>query len=160
MEKSFWFLRLICIHYKGANHFYFFLQVFVFKMQDTISSNIKYKLVMGCIWLPHRLCVFVYRKCYIFLDFRVGTSYDIVKCPVFGCDVLTIRFLDNCLHDVESCIPYCLPLFEYMVIFIDTGTQILLLTEQMVKFEVFSCCKERFLHVHCLATIIYYSSMN
>ncbi|KAJ6856275.1 hypothetical protein NC651_038002 [Populus alba x Populus x berolinensis] len=53
----------------------------------------------------------------------VGTSYNIVECPEFGCDVIIIRFLDYCLRDVESCMPYCLPLFEYMVIFIDTGTQ-------------------------------------
>ncbi|WP_204269091.1 hypothetical protein, partial [Klebsiella aerogenes] len=48
-------------------------------MQNTISSSIMFMLVMGCIWLPHRLCAFVYRKCYIFLDFRVGTSYDILE---------------------------------------------------------------------------------
>ncbi|KAJ6862093.1 hypothetical protein NC652_039049 [Populus alba x Populus x berolinensis] len=69
----------------------------------------------------------------------VGTSYNIVECPDFGFDVITIRFLDNCLRDVESCMPYCLPLFEYMVIFIDTAVKTEALGRQL-RSPIFALC--------------------
>ncbi|KAF9662019.1 hypothetical protein SADUNF_Sadunf18G0009600 [Salix dunnii] len=99
--------------------------VFVFEMQITISSNIIYKLVMGCIWLPHRLC-FCISKCYIFLD--------------------------NCLRDVESCLPIaylCLSRWSSLLIQALTNTA----SSAVVK-------RDFGMHVDCLSTIIYYSSMN